>query len=217
MLHESALEALFSLTKEEQLSGLAICDLACGQGIVARRVAEQQHPSEVWGIDISEKLLEIAQQEEAACPRGIRYLLDDAQTLATVEDARFDGVLCNLALMDIASLGQVAQTIWRVLRPNGWVVICLLHPCAPTTTPEGTLMHRNYFEEGFWLSPNKLSVRGLVGAHHRTISTYINAFLQAGLRLEASCEPQATGPLAERIEGYTQLPSVWVLRWRKGP
>src|SRR5947209_7303214 len=85
--------------------GKNICDLACGQGIVARQLAQQG--SQVTGVDISTKLLELARREEMAEPRGIVYVQDDAQSLNSLVDASFDMVLCNLALMDIPNIGAV--------------------------------------------------------------------------------------------------------------
>src|SRR5207245_10105101 len=80
------------------IAGLHICDLACGQGIVTRQLA--QRGATVVGVDISQKMLEFAQRH--AEPLDIVYLHDDAKTLTSVEEATFDGAICNLALMDIA-------------------------------------------------------------------------------------------------------------------
>ncbi|HAL49192.1 MAG TPA: class I SAM-dependent methyltransferase, partial [Dehalococcoidia bacterium] len=47
----------------------------------------------------------------------------------------------------------------------------------------------DYFAEGFWRSENPDGVRGKVGAHHRTLSTYLNGLVEAGLSLERLVEP----------------------------
>ena len=57
--------------------GRLVCDLACGQGDMARHLARQG--ARVVGVDISQKLLEIARREEAAEPLGILYHHADAQ------------------------------------------------------------------------------------------------------------------------------------------
>ncbi|RUS96640.1 hypothetical protein DSM106972_086630 [Dulcicalothrix desertica PCC 7102] len=57
-----------------------ICDVACGQGRVARALAQKK--ARVVGVDISSQLIAIAQREEQQVPLGIQYFLDDAQTLA---------------------------------------------------------------------------------------------------------------------------------------
>src|SRR5262245_43069830 len=97
-----------------------ICDLACGQGRLTRTLA--QAGAQVVGVDISTELIAIAQRDEAADPSGITYLVDDAEMLALLADAQFDGVVCNLALMDIPHLTAAYQAVWRILRPSGWFV-----------------------------------------------------------------------------------------------
>ena len=214
MLHDTVLETLLSLADE--FSGLDLCDLACGQVVVAREVAKRGAAS-VCGVDLSAKLLDIAREEEKRDPLGIVYVHADAQSLSSFSDALFDGVLCNLALMDIEDLPATAHTVQRILRPGGWLIFSILHPCAPVTSAEGGLQQRpqSYFEEGLWFSPNPLSVRGRVGSYHRTVSTYLQSFLDVRLKLEQIREPQATGSIAERIAAYTAVPVVLVARFRK--
>lgn len=214
MLHDTVIDTLLSLAQE--LSGLDLCDLACGQGVVAREVAKRGAAS-VCGVDLSSKLLDIAREEERRDPLGIVYVHEDAQSLSSFSDALFDGVLCNLALMDIADVPAMAHTIHRVLRPGGWLVFSILHPCAPVTSAEGGLQQRplSYFEEGLWFSGNPLSVRGRVGSYHRTVSTYLHSFLDVGLTLEQIREPQAIGSIVERIPAYTAVPVALLARFRK--
>ena len=214
MLHDTVIDTLLSLA--EEVRGLNLCDLACGQGVVAREVAKGGVAS-VCGVDLSSKLLDIAREEESREPLGIVYVHEDAQLLSSFSDGLFDGILCNLALMDIADLAATAHTIERILRPGGWLLFSILHPCAPVTSAEGSLQQRpqSYFEEGLWFSQNPLSVRGRVGSYHRTVSTYLQRFLDVGLTLEQIREPQATGSIAERIPAYTQVPVVLVARFRQ--
>lgn len=92
-----AVEALMA-----DVAGLRVCDLACGQGRLARHLAGLG--AHVLGIDLSAKLLEIARRHEEAEPRGIEYLRADARNLDGVADGAFDGVVCHMALMDIPEL-----------------------------------------------------------------------------------------------------------------
>ncbi len=220
LIHELLGPSLFDLLGN--IEGQHICDLACGQGIIARLLAAKG--ATVVGIDISEKLLEIAQRHEDAGPPGITYLRDDAQTLHAVEDAAFDGVICNMALMDIPDIASTFRTIWRVLRPNGWFICVITHPCFQTpsstwsTKEDGTVSRevQGYFAEGFWRSDNPNGVRGLVGAYHRMLSTYLNTLTESGLILERVLEPQATGPIATSRRWYEEVPAALLVRCRKG-
>jgi ubiquinone/menaquinone biosynthesis C-methylase UbiE len=219
LIHELVLPPLFDLIGN--VKGLRVCDLACGQGVVARHLAKSG--AAVVGVDTSARLLDIARRYEAEEPLGIVYQHDDAQALATLPDTAFDGVACNMALMDIPDVAATFRAVHRILRPNGWFVFSITHPCfqTPTSTwmdkADGTVWRalRGYFQEVFWRSDNRSGVRGQVGAYHRTLSTYVNCLIEAGLSLERLCEPQASGHVAERVPGYGEVPAVLVARCRK--
>jgi ubiquinone/menaquinone biosynthesis C-methylase UbiE len=190
--------------------GQRVCDLACGQGYVARALAQQG--AQVTGVDLSSELIAIARRDEASAPLGITYLVDDATTLTTLAAESFDGVVCNLALMDIPDLEAAFRSVWRFLRPAGWFVFAITHPCfaAPhaewRTAPDGAISREifTYFSEGFWRSTDPKGVRGQVGAYHRTLTTYINTLIQTGFALERIDEPQATGSMP--APGYQVIP-----------
>lgn len=203
-----------------EVAGQRICDLACGQGRVARYLADLG--ASVVGTDFSAKLLEIARRYEEADPRGIEYLQADARNLPGVADEAFDGVLCNMSLMDIPDLAPTLYTAARILRPSGWFIFSILHPCFNTarsgeiTTPEGAARFvGSYFTEGHWRSDTRTGPPGKVGSYHRTLSTYINALTDAGLVLERMREVRATGSLAESYPGWAEVPAVLIARCRK--
>jgi hypothetical protein len=66
----------------------------------------------VLGVDQSAELIECARQ---ATPVGITYLVASAVDLAPIADASFDGVLCQMALMDIEDLHAALRTVERIL------------------------------------------------------------------------------------------------------
>ncbi len=162
------------------VAGQRICDLACGQGRVSRYLADQG--AIVVGIDVSNKMLDIA------------------RTLATCGDAEFDGVLCNMALMDIADLDATLTSAARVLRPGGWLGFSVLHPCFNTPLSADMVddtgrSHRTvtgYFAEGYWRSDQRLGPAGKIGAYHRTLATFLNGLTGAGFNLAKVIEIPAT-------------------------
>lgn len=223
LIHDLVLPTLCGLIGD--VAGQRVCDLACGQGVVARWLA--QHGAAVVGVDLSTRLLDIACRYEDAEPLGIAYLHDDAQTLRAVADAAFDGVACNMSLMDIPDVAATFRAIRRILRPGGWFAFSISHPCAETalarprlardTGGSGAREVSSYFVEGPWRSTNPDGVRGKVDAHHRTLSTYVNGLVGAGLTVEHVAEPQATGRLAEQLPQYRDVPAVLVARCRRPP
>jgi ubiquinone/menaquinone biosynthesis C-methylase UbiE len=184
-----AVEALIA-----DVAGQRICDLACGQGRVARYLAAQG--ASVVGIDLSAKLLAIARRHEEAAPQGIEYIHADVQRLDGVTLTPFDGVVCSMALMDIPDLAATLRSVASLLRPDGWFAFSILHPCFHTSesgeieTPNGVARTvSRYFDEGHWRSDTRPGPPGKVGAYHRTLSTYVNTLSDAGLQLERLTEP----------------------------
>ncbi|HVC32722.1 MAG TPA: class I SAM-dependent methyltransferase [Chloroflexota bacterium] len=204
--------------------GRPVLDLACGQGFLSRLLARAG--ARVTAIDLSTALLALARKREAAEPLGIDYHHDDATDLGTLADGSFDWVICRYALMDISDLGAVYRAVARVLRPRGRFVAVVTHPCfyAPhagaVRDAAGEFLHwrsDRYFDEGAWQSDNPDGVRGKVGAIHRTLSTYVEAGLTAGLTLEGLREPRpnAGEPLDPGLELYQRVPWALVLCWRR--
>lgn len=181
------------------VAGRHLLDLCCGEGHFARTLAHQG--AIVVGADISEVNLAKAKQTSAETS-ALTFVRDDAQSLSTFKDQRFDVVVCKMALMDIPDINATCQAVHRVLKPDGRFIAALLHPCFETpfrvpferveTDEAGQFKYhrvQRYFDEGLWYSGGT-GVRGHVGAHHRTLSTYINSLLANGLRIVRLEEPQ---------------------------
>lgn len=217
-----AVEALM-----DEVTNLRICDLACGQGRVARYLASLG--ARVVGIDLSTNLLEIARRHEEAEPQGIEYLQADARHLDSEALGMFDGVVCCMALMDIPDLTPTLRSVSRILRPGGCFVFSILHPCFHTSQsgelhmPDGTARTvSKYFAEGYWKSHTRSGPPGKVGAYHRTLSTYLNALTATGLNLEHISEPHPTSnppdsPSLANANGsvWAEVPAVLVIGCRR--
>lgn len=209
------LPCLLELTGDVQ--GRIICDLACGQGWLARELAKRG--AQVSGSDLAENLLALARKYEEQEPLGIIYQQDDAQCARFLPDGVFDGVVCMLSLMDIPDLQAVFQTVRRILKPGGWLIFSITHPCfeAPhsrwLTTDDGQIGRwvKGYFEEGNWKS-ERGGVRSRVGAHHRMLSTYLNTLIAANFTLERMIEPIATGDRAQQVPGNREVPTLLFIR-----
>lgn len=191
-----------------------ICDVACGQGRIARSLAQKK--ARVFGIDISSQLIEIAQREEQQVELGIQYLVDDAQKLAQLDDCSFDGATSYLALMDIPDLDALCHAVYRILRPRGWFWFAITHPCFESphsqwrTDAVGkvSLEVTQYFTEGFWQSANSNRIRGILGAYHRKLSTYINTLIGTGFEIKQIHEPEAAQAAIERVPGCGIVPTI---------
>lgn len=202
------------------LDGATVLDLGCGQGLLTRMLAERG--GRVTGVDISSKMLEIAESYEKENPLGVVYVRDDARSLSSFAPLQFDVVTSSMALMDIAELEEVFQAVHRVLRPGGRFVFAVTHPCflpphAETEADEnGRFLARKlrqYTREGFWRADGTDRIRAALGAYHRTLSTYINQLIDAGFEIRRLKEPTLY-PLdypQAVVQSFVELPPLLVV------
>lgn len=100
-------------------AGHSVLDAACGTGIVARTAAQRVGPDgRVVGADLNQAMLTVAQR---ACP-GVELRQADITSLP-FDDATFDVVLCQMALMFFPDRTAAIREMRRVVKPHGTVVI----------------------------------------------------------------------------------------------
>lgn len=127
---------LIAPTVEKMLNiqpGERVLDLACGNGIFSRRLAELG--ATVIASDFSPKLIELAKQRTTEHTDRISYSVADAtneaQLLALAGPAAqpFDAGVCNMAVMDMPEVEPLFRAVRQLLKPNGRFVFSVMHPC----------------------------------------------------------------------------------------
>jgi toxoflavin synthase len=100
-------------------SGKATVDVACGDGYYTRLLSAHG-ASPVRGVDLSERMVELARAQEAEHPLGIAYEVGDARDLrlAAAHDLAVAAYLLNYA-RDAAELGAMCRSLARCLKPGG--------------------------------------------------------------------------------------------------
>ena len=145
---------------------------------------------------------------------GINYVLGDGSILP-FHAASFDAVTAFMSLMDVGNLESTLSEMARVLRPAGFAQFSVVHPT--TSTPirrwvddESGSRHAlaigDYFYEGpvtetwiFGAAPSEIRDRHrpfTITYARRTLSSWLNAVLKAGLSIEAVDEPRADAATA---------------------
>jgi SAM-dependent methyltransferase len=106
----------------EDLRGLNVLDLACGEGFYTRLI-RQSGSVRVVGIDLSPEMIALARQQEQDVPLGIEYLAAAAESIPDL--GTFDIVsaayLLNCA-PDWLTLTGMTRAIARSLVPGGRLV-----------------------------------------------------------------------------------------------
>ena len=122
----------------EPAPGQRVLDVACGQGILCRRLAELG--VRVEGVDASARLIESARRlGEQGGRESPRFHVGDARDLASLDLGEFDGGACLMALMNINPIEPVLEGVARALKIGGRFVGVMLHPAfrAPGQTSWG--------------------------------------------------------------------------------
>ncbi len=190
--------------------GLAVLDLACGNGYLTRRWARAGATRAV-GIERSRPTIANARRRERDRPSGAVFLERDAAHLRGLSSHSFDLVVANMALMDIRNAEGAIREASRVLRPAGRFVFSLNHPCFDVDERSGWLVEHardprgdrhevvarkvaRYRDERAvrvpWdVGPGRV---GWTTSFHRTIPTYARWLRAAGLAITRLEEPVPT-------------------------
>lgn len=180
-------------------SGTRVLDVACGHGRISRLLADRG--ADVTGVDLSGELIAKARADEAAQPRGIRYLhadvasqdwLDGPDRLDGLDERPFDSAVCSFGLSDIDDLDGALASVALAVRPGGCFVFSILHPCFAGGRDVAGAWPANasYYDERWWRPDDPLStLRRQVGANHRMLSTYFNALRRHALQVDHLAEP----------------------------
>jgi len=118
------------------------------------------------------------------------------------ENKKYDVIVCKLVLMFVDDIQNVAKEFKKILNPKGVAVISVVHPIywhknyllnsyKIESRPEFEVMDEGYYSKGKridkFIGGNKDLKMGFI---HRTLSDYINPFIEAGLLLTLLDEPK---------------------------
>jgi SAM-dependent methyltransferase len=161
-------------------------DVGCGTGLSTAAVAELGWSA--VGVDLSEDMLEVARS------RGLEVIQGSADALP-LGDGTFDAAVSVWTHTDVEDFSAVITETARVLRPGAPLVYIGAHPCfvgphslfvGAEGVPE---LHRGYRpSRGYDSSApgvaNPDGLRARVASAHLPLDVFLNAFLDAGFRVE---------------------------------
>ncbi|QUR67706.1 class I SAM-dependent methyltransferase [Mycobacterium spongiae] len=88
------------------VTGKAVLDVGCGEGHFSRML-RSAGAARVVGFDVSERMIEVARQQEVDVPLGIDYAVQDARTVAP--RAEFDVVVSAWLLVHASNREELAR------------------------------------------------------------------------------------------------------------
>ncbi|HMS66468.1 MAG TPA: class I SAM-dependent methyltransferase [Ignavibacteria bacterium] len=171
---------------------LNVLDAGCGSGYLSNKLWEKG--ANVTGVDISEKMIEIAQKNNPQ----IQFHTYSISDLSNIQSDQFDIVISNYVLMDTPELQKALDEFYRVLKQKGNAIAIFSHPCFNQAKTEVSETNDNvtYFWEFPYFTASKRT--DPPWAHfkesfiwfHRPLSDYWKAFRKAGFNVVDFEEPR---------------------------
>jgi 2-polyprenyl-3-methyl-5-hydroxy-6-metoxy-1,4-benzoquinol methylase len=172
----------------EPINGLTILDLGCGEGYVGREL-KKRGAERILGIDISEKMIEGAiQEQEQQGLEGLEYQAMDVLDLNTTDQY---GLVIAMFLFNYLSKEQTLKTMkkaFQLLEPGGQFVFSVPHPLLPYLKkdkyPFYFTVKGGYFSGRDKLFPGEIWRRDGIAVNvqcvHKTIEDYFSCLKDAG-------------------------------------
>jgi SAM-dependent methyltransferase len=206
----------------DHLVGRRVLDLGCGHGWLTALIAERG--ADVVGVDGSTELLALAREhhpelsfEQADLVHGLP---------AVLEADGFDRVVAHMVVMDLPELDRLGESLGRCVRPDGTLVVTLLHPAFFMQSPvEDPATGERYRKVRGYLEHEERWIESFGGHrhYHRPLGFYVDWLVANGFALVELFEPPV--PSAKPEEEWTdydrwfgQIPTMvglaFVRRWR---
>lgn len=113
------------IAKLRAVGAQRVADIACGTGILAARIADELKPAEVYGVDMSDGMLEQAKARST----GVRWLKGPAEKLP-FEDGALDALVSTSAFHFFDQPAAMRE-FHRVLAPGGLAAVATISPPLP--------------------------------------------------------------------------------------
>ena len=183
--------------------GQRVLDAGCGEGYNTRILARRG--GRLTGVDLSERMIALAREEERREPLGIEYVQTSYTDLGAFDDASFDAVVAFMSMMDGPRFDLAMREAFRVLRTGGFLAFSITHPCFITKgsrwirDAQGVKIEwvvSRYFDPSEWVEQWRFTGAPADAAafssprFDRTLSEYVNTLIGAGFALERIEEPR---------------------------
>lgn len=206
--------------------GDALLDLACGQGVLARKI-----PQDVFyqGVDLSADLISQAKKRDQQSNHS--FLRADI-TKPLHFHRRFTHATVILAIQNVEFPEKVFQNISGLLQKNGTAVVVMNHPCfrIPRQSSWGVDEQKKtqYRRIDRYLSPLKIPITvhpgqkksAVLWSFHHSLSEYSQFLSKAGFVIEQinefSSDKQSVGKAAKmENRSRAEIPMFLLIKAKK--
>ena len=167
------------------VKGKYILDAACGPGKYAELL--MQKGAEIIGLDISAKMIDFAKMRNNN--KGKFLVHDLTEPIYMLEDGSCDIVLCALAMHYLEDWNFTIKEFYRVLKPNGILIISIEHPFFDYIL----FNSKNYFEvENAKYIWKDFGQPVEVNSYRRPLNECITPLTDNGFYIDKLVEPKPT-------------------------
>jgi len=209
------------------LAGKAVLELGCGSGHTLHYLAKVKEAEELWGIDLAQEQIRYTQEYLDQENVRARLFLASMDENPGIPETHFDLVISIYAIGWTPDLGRTLALVHSYLKPGGTFLFSWEHPVYQCLDyrPEidGYAIARSYLQEGPEIDPSWKGVE--IVLHPRTLSTYLNTIIEAGLVLEKVIEPEANLAIAREkdiapekwysVPRARMIPTTFIVKARK--
>lgn len=172
-----------------ELNGRSVLDIGCGEGYCAREL-KRRGAGDYLGLDLSSKMIEAAQAQEAEDQLGIEYRA--CNVVEFKPDRQFE--LCVAVFLfnylRVEDMQRVFSMVYDALQPQGEFIFSVPHPFFPFVHTEETAPFyfsstgKNYFADVNQQFEGEIWKRDGEPLHvqcvHKTFSNYFDGLRKAG-------------------------------------
>ena len=124
-LHELNPVRLAYVQKWQTLSGARVLDVGCGGGLLSEAMAMLN--AQVTGIDLSEKLIDVAQLHLLESGAKADYQVISVEDLAMQQAGQFDAITCMEMLEHVPDPESILKACFQLLKPGGSLFLSTLN------------------------------------------------------------------------------------------
>jgi ubiquinone/menaquinone biosynthesis C-methylase UbiE len=180
------------------VKGKRVLDAGCGFGYYSILLAKSG--ATVTGIDISERMIELAKNNAREASIKCQFFVCDMQNLSMFAKNTFDMVVSSVVVGDLDFPEKAFSEVYRVLKHNGTFAFSENHPLLKGSWEKdsgGKRLHwniDNYFDRSVRTTQWKTETGKIIetSSRHRTVQDYFDALTASGFLVERLVEPEPT-------------------------